>query len=86
MVDQRPKPAWSAGLDRKLRWRLLNDFREAATELARRIGIDPDLGRRGDGKTVGRTFVAERDNRAGAEARAHVAAGFRDCSEPTFRG
>jgi hypothetical protein len=65
-----PQPAWSAGLDRKLHWRVLNDFREADTRMCKNIGVDPDVGAAAMATLWKKTFVAERDELAGPDAKA----------------
>ncbi len=53
-----------ADLDRKLHWRVLNDFREADTRICKSIGVEPNLGAAAMALRWKHTFSAERDRRA----------------------
>jgi transcriptional regulator with XRE-family HTH domain len=58
-------PDWA---DSKLQLRVLNDFREADERMCKSIGVGSDIGAAAMAKLWKRTFVAERDRRAGPDA------------------
>lgn len=51
-------------------YRVLGDFRETDERVCKSIGVDPDVGAAAMAKLWKRTFVAERDHRAGPGANA----------------
>jgi transcriptional regulator with XRE-family HTH domain len=62
-------PNW-AGISPTLHVRVLNDFLEADARICKSIGVEPDIGAAAMAKLWKRTFVAERDRRAGPDANA----------------
>lgn len=62
-------PNW-ADISPKLHLHVLNDFREADGRICKAVGVNPDIGAAAMAKRWGKTFVAERDRRAGREANA----------------
>lgn len=63
-------PKWARDVDVQLVARVLGDFAESDTRMCNRIGVEPDVGAAAMAKLWGRTFVVERDDRAGPDANA----------------
>jgi hypothetical protein len=66
---QDPLPEWARGMDHKLIARMLLDFLETDQRMCKRLGVTAEVGAAAMVKLWGRTFTAERDRRAGPDAK-----------------
>ncbi|MGC2380732.1 MAG: hypothetical protein WA622_27025 [Mycobacterium sp.] len=58
------------GLDNKLHWRVLNEFRESDKRICKSLGVDPDAGAAAMALLWKKTFTAKRDEQAPPDAKA----------------
>lgn len=66
----RKQPEWVSGVDNDVLHRVLGELRESDVRMCQRVGVEPYWGAAAMAKVWGRTFVAERDQRAGPGANA----------------
>ncbi|HSS23871.1 MAG TPA: helix-turn-helix transcriptional regulator [Mycobacterium sp.] len=69
IVHTQNLPEWARGIDSKLIARVLGRFVETDERLCKRLGIQRDVGAAAMAKRWRRTFTAERDRRAGSDAK-----------------
>jgi hypothetical protein len=62
-------PEWARGIDPKLIARVLGDFVETDERVCKRLGVTLDVGAAAMANLWRRTFTAERDRRAGPDAK-----------------
>jgi transcriptional regulator with XRE-family HTH domain len=69
IVNAQNLPGWARGIDPKLIARVLGAFVETDERVCKRIGVTTDVGAAAMAKLWRRTLTAERDHRAGPDAK-----------------